>query len=113
MHVPKSQTLPIPQAMPHPPQFRSSQLVSVHRLPPQHVSQLRQVFPAQLHAPPAQVEGAMQVTPQEPQLLLSLFVSVQAPLQHAAVLPVQKTDPQLTTWQGLTIPWPASSGTTL
>jgi hypothetical protein len=83
--------------MPHPPQFELSQLVSVQRLPPQHVSQLKQLLPPQLQAPPEQVDGAMHLTPHEPQLLLSLLLSVQVPPQQAAVLPVQKTAPHCTT----------------
>ena len=90
--------------MPQPPQLLLSQLGSEQVLPPQQLSQLKQLLPPQLQEPPEQVEGKVHFTPQEPQLLLSLLVSVQVPVQQAAVLPAQNTAPHWTTWQGLTIP---------
>jgi hypothetical protein len=104
--------MPLPQAMPQPPQLLLSQLGSTQVLPPQQICQVAQMFPPQLQTPPEQVEGAVHVTPQAPQLLLSTLVSVHEPWQQSADLPVQKTAPQVTTWQGLTIPTPASSGMT-
>jgi hypothetical protein len=93
MQVPKSQTWPLGHTFPQPPQLLLSQFGSTQVLPPQQVSQVKQVTPAQLHVPPEQVEGRVHLTPQEPQLLLSLLVSTQPPPQQAAVLPVQYEDP--------------------
>jgi hypothetical protein len=82
-HLPLEHRNPWSHAWPHDPQFAGSASRFAH-VPPQFVEPV-----GHAHLPFVHVADMTQATPQPPQLLVSVFVSTQAPAQNVSVAGVQ------------------------